>query len=84
MKLPGFTGEALRRLMATRSVLLPMLQGANAGQQLTTWIKRGGSAEVIQFDEFRERAAEVIQFDNFRTDPERDVGWERRYFAVTT
>jgi hypothetical protein len=74
MKLLGFTGEALRRLMATRSVLLPMLQGANADQQLTAWIKRGGSAEVIQLDDFRERSAEVIQLDDFRTDPGRNVG----------
>ena len=53
MEVLGFTIEELRRLMATRSVLLKMLQSPNAEQQVAAWIKRGGSAEVIRLDDVR-------------------------------
>jgi hypothetical protein len=53
MKVLGFTVEELRQLMAARSVLLPMLQSPNAEQEVTAWVNRRGSAEVIRLDDFR-------------------------------
>ena len=53
MKVFGFTIEELRQLMATRSMLLKMLQSSKADQEVIAWVKRKGSAEVIRLDDFR-------------------------------
>lgn len=52
-KFLGFTVEELRRLMATRSVLLKMFQSPNADQEVIAWVERHGSAEVIQLNDLR-------------------------------
>ena len=66
MQVLGFTIDELRRLMATRSVLLKMLQTRTADQDVIAWVKRGGPAEVIRLDDFPGRSAEVVNLDDFR------------------
>lgn len=45
----NWTVEQIRVAMARRSVLRRILKSQDAGQELADWIRRGGSAEVIEF-----------------------------------
>jgi hypothetical protein len=66
--------RTLRRLMETRSVLPKMLQSPNIDQEIMAWVKRHGSAEGIQLNDFGTGR-------DFRPSA---AGQERRYFVGTT
>ncbi|ARQ95387.1 hypothetical protein [Bradyrhizobium phage BDU-MI-1] len=44
-----WTIEQIKAAMARRGVLLRIFRSPNASEELQAWIKRGGSAEVIEF-----------------------------------
>jgi hypothetical protein len=53
MQMLGYTVEEIRRLMGKRDVLLKIFRGPNPEKEIAAWIERGGTAEVIQLDDFR-------------------------------